>query len=382
MKKISLLCLVALLAVSCDKSITDFQSKNFIKFFGSGNGSNGASIIELPGEGYMFTGYDKNSSDINQINIVKTDLNGNTVWENVYENPNDSIQEGLIIKKFDEENFIIVGNTQASESDYVNPVIIKVNKYGELQWKKRLPENYDLIINDFTVTEDKLFLVGEMYKASATLPDTYIASLNSSGEVIDTVTNNHGVRSDTFNKIFVNEQGNLVVVGNTNSSLGGSITTVTVSEFRTNSLYIPSNYVEISTTSDQILSNAIFTNNQLHLLVYESNSGTRVISLNSDYSVLWQTELVSQIQGKSITLTSNGTLYFAGNNASNIQLVKVDSEGNVYFGEEIFKTYPGLVNNMLGTNDNGLILVGATTSGYGNMVQLIKTDSDLYLFKP
>ena len=64
MKKIYYIILFTSILFSCEKSISDFQSKNFVKFFGSGNESKGNDVIELSGGGYLVVGSDLvNSTD-------------------------------------------------------------------------------------------------------------------------------------------------------------------------------------------------------------------------------------------------------------------------------------------------------------------------------
>lgn len=370
--------ILTLLIYSCEDNISSFQSKNFIKFFGGGNGSYGSSCIEIPGEGFIFTGYDIPTSGKKQIYAVKTDLYGNVVWENTFIS-DDSIQEGQLIKHLDDGNSIIVGSSKISASATSSPFMLKIDSYGDLMWKKNFIVNYNLLVNDIAITTNNIFLVGESYRYSTSLPDTYIAKYNLDGTIVDTVTKGNALKSETFSKIFTKSNGDIVVIGNSN--LSGSVSLVTISEYAS-SLYTSKLYKELDAEKSQYIKDAIYADNCFYLLIDEDNAYTKVIKLSSDYTKIWETESIPNFTGKSITLNNAGEIYIAGEYGSQIQFAQVDSQGAMYYGAELFSTYPGSVGKIINTEDNGLLVVGSTTSAYNSMVQLIKTGSDLYLLKP
>ncbi|MGE0077206.1 MAG: hypothetical protein AB7S48_05020 [Bacteroidales bacterium] len=382
MRKLHFLLLVFIVLVySCEDTITSFQSTNFIKFFGGGEGSNGASGLVVPGEGYIFSGYNVLSTGRKQIYAAKTDLYGNIVWDKLFNS--DSIQECSIIKQFDNDNLLLIGSSKVSSTGNSMPFIFKIDMYGDSIWKRSIDVNYNLLIHDFLYSGDNIFLVGESYKNSTSLPDTYIAKLNINGDLLNSVTKGNVSKSEIFTKVFIKSNGDLVVFGNSN--LSSSVTLVTVNEFKPSSLSVSSRYEEIGAENSQELKDVILVNNSYFLLVYESvnnSKHTKIIKLNSDYSKAWETESISNFEGKSITIDTKGILFVAGEHSSQIQFIKIDPDGNAYYGDAVFKTYPGSVGQILNTTDNGLLIVGSTPSVYSNMIQLIKTGSDLYLLKP
>lgn len=375
--------ILILIVCSCEETISPFQSKNFIKFFGGGNGSSGASCIEIKGEGYILVGYDNTNLGKKQIYAVKTDLNGNIIWENWY-NSEDSIQEGTAIKMVDSDNFIIVGNSKSTSASFSNPFLLKINRYGDQIWKKNFNVSYNLFVHDFAISNEYIFLVGESFKNSTTLSDTYIAKIDLSGSIVDSVTIS-AIRTELFKKIFIKENGNIVVIGNSNSNIGSNINMVTFTEFQPNSINNSNSYFNHNTQTDQRLIDVIYKNYQFSLLVSEYGTAgysTRVLKLNEDYSLVWETELIPSFQGNSMAANPFGDIYAAGESSNQIQFVKIDSEGECYFGDEVYIKYPGKAAQIVNTTDNGLLIVGSTPSVYDNMVQLIKTGADLYLLKP
>lgn len=384
MRKLYLIIPILIFIVcSCEETISPFQSKNFIKFFGSGNGSSGASCLEISGEGYIFVGYDNNNQAKKQIYAAKTDLNGNIIWENWYSS-NDSIQEGSIIKMVDSDNFIVVGNSKSSSTSVSNPFIMKIDSYGDVIWKKNINVNYSLFIHDFAATENSIFLVGESFKNSTTLSDTYIAKVDLTGNIIDTVTTSAN-RTELFKKVFVKNDGKIIVLGNSNSNIGSNLNQLTFNEFQPSSITNPIYSDPIELQNDQIFKDAIYANGQVSIMVYELFQGswvTSIIKINENLSLVWKTDPISQFEGKSMCMNEFGDIFIAGDNNSQIQFVKLSLEGDLYYGDEVFLKYPGTVGSLINTQNNGLLMVGSTPLVNDNMVQLIKTGADLYLLKP
>jgi len=384
MRKLYLIIPILIIIVcSCEETISPFQAQNFIKFFGGGNGSGGASCVEVSGEGYILVGYDNNTQGKKQIYAVKTDLNGNIVWENWYSS-DDSIQEGLLIKMVDSESFIMVGNSKSSSTSVSNPFIMKIDRYGDIVWKKNLNVNYSLFIHDFAATDNSIFLVGESFKNSTTLSDTYIAKIDLTGNIIDTVTTSAN-RTELFKKVFVKNDGKIIVLGNSNSNIGSNLNQLTFTEFHPSSITNPINSDPIESLNDQIFKDAIYANGQVSIMVYELLQGswvTSITKINENLTLVWKTDPISQFEGKSMCMNEFGDVFIAGDNNSQIQFVKLSLEGDLYYGDEVFLKYPGTVGSLINTQNNGLLMVGSTPSVNDNMVQLIKTGADLYLLKP
>src|SRR3989339_794940 len=71
--------ILAVMLFSCEKPIYEFQSHNFIKYFGSGYESKGNDVIEISDASYVLTGYDKVNGFDYQVFAAKVDKNGNMI---------------------------------------------------------------------------------------------------------------------------------------------------------------------------------------------------------------------------------------------------------------------------------------------------------------
>jgi hypothetical protein len=359
---------------SCEKTITEFQSQNFIKFFGSGTESKGYDVIIAdPAESsYLFVGYDKVGLR-NRILAVKTDKNGNTIWENAYQN--DSIQEGSIVEKVS-DGFLIAGRSQANSGDDINPKIMKINQYGDSVWSKTIIHNYNLVIYDILITGSQIILAGESYESDPTIPECYYACIGTDG-AFKWEYSFPGI--ETFKKVFLNNNGKLLLIGN--SSLSGDVINIFEANLTGGT---PISMIEKYSANDIIVRDAIYNDDgSLYLLVNDAGANQLKILKYKNYTLEWESkDPPSDLTGKSFTMQEDGSLFITGDYNGEINFVKVDSNGDSYYGTSDYKTIPGNSGKILTTPDNGFILVGNTVSSVGTMVQLIKTDKDLYLLKP
>jgi len=376
MRKPFYILLLLIAFASCGEKISDFQGTNFIKLFGSGNGSFIASVLELEGEGYIFTGYDI-TSNRKHVFYAKTDVHGNTLWEKTIEK--DSVQEGTVIKQFDSESLLNIGNTQITSSSVVNPLLVKIDRNGDTLWTRVILRNYKLVVNDFVVSKGKVYMVGETNVFSKA--DGYIACIDESGTLVEKSPNPLGTVQSSYRRAILPNDGTLIVFGDT-KPISGVVTKTQVAVFSLDRIQSnPSNYIELPASENQLLTGVISSGGDYYLQVYNESGSleTRVIKLNGAFSKVWETGKLTPFKGKAITLWPDGSLFTGGDSNSEFSVKQIDGQGNIIGAD--YKSYPGVAGTIITTSDNGVLLAGATASGSGSMAQLIKTGSDLFLLK-
>jgi hypothetical protein len=97
------------------------------------NKSNGtSSVFEAYDKGYVLGGEFNPSSIPTNGLIIKTNINGEMLWSKTVSSSNDftSIYD---INPTDEQGFILTGFT-GEQTDWVNPLIMKLNPCAEHQW--------------------------------------------------------------------------------------------------------------------------------------------------------------------------------------------------------------------------------------------------------
>lgn len=383
MKTRCLLLLSLVFLAACKEEISDFQSQNFIKFFGSGTESKGNSVIALPDGGYVFTGYDKINNN-NQVFAAKVDQYGNTIWNSTWGNNNNEIGKKILALYDNAQNitgYLILGTTVILTSGYTHSFVMKIDAYGSQDsiWYKEFGgTNFNLILNDFTVTDDGsiIYLAGSTNVYNANESDTYIAKLNQNGEILWDDPKSKSGGSESFNKIFLNSSGNPLLVGNDNSK-------IMVTEYIKTHASVLYSFEVLANESGKNFLDALYSNNELIILFNLSNN-LNIIKVDVDVNPVWQYPLTSALNNGRISFLTDGAIIISGETGGSTSFFRVDDSGasaEVYSGQALFKTISGELNSMIKTIDKGLVMVGATASTYGTMVQLIKTDKNLYLLK-
>jgi hypothetical protein len=376
MKRSYFIFFLATLLISCEKPISDFQSKNFIKFFGSGFESKGNDVIELSDGGYVFTGYDKINVSDQQIFAGKVDKNGNLIWSNTY-GKNNAKAEGKIVKATS-DGFLIAGTSIPTSSSITRSFIMKVNTYGDSLWYKEIDDStYSIVVNDILVTSSNIYVAGQSYKSNASKSDYYRAKLNTSGELLYGKSSFLASNS-SYKRIFQQQDNNLLLVGTFGESNLISIVPIDQNTMNETS---PTNTV----TPGETAADATLNGDKLYLLINKNQTSLKLSKLNSGYIEEWQTETINSITGKSVVYNVDGTLMIGGESVDDlgnslINFIKINSDGSVYNGQT-YRTFLGTIGRLIQTSDNGLIMVGTTNETYGKNVQLIKTDKDYFMLK-
>jgi hypothetical protein len=376
MKRIYYIYFLASLLFSCEQPISEFQSQNFIKYFGSGYDSDGNDVIELSDGSYVFVGYDEvneiNGLDV-QIFVAKVDKNGNLIWSNTY-GIFGNTEEAKIVKEVS-DGFLIAGTSL--ERDTIHSFIMKTNAYGDSLWYKEFGNpSFNIIVNDFIVNSTNIFVAGQSTSKDVTKTDYYTAKLSLTGEV-EWNKINYPESNSAFKRVFL-EGDSILLVGLDGNEKKISIVTLLQSNGNTK------NYENAETVYESV-ADALLVGDQLYILA-NTQSGTQLSKLNSSHILEWQTELISSITGKTIAYNEDGTLMICGESIvdgnSIINCIKVDANGSAEYGSQSFRTFQGTISRIIQTKDKGLILVGTTNPTFGANVQLIKTDMDLFLLKP
>ncbi len=374
MKKIYFIILFTSILFSCEKPISDFQSKNFVKFFGSGNESKGNDVIELLGGGYLIVGSDLVNSNDYQIYACKIDGDGNLIWSNTY-GDGALKDEGKTVKEVS-DGFIISG-TSVEAGGLVHSFLMKINQYGDVRWTKFVgKQDCDIAVNDIVVEGASVYLAGSSDTLLANKTDYYVSKLDTSGNKIWDKHFQISLNS-SFQRVFSNND-ELILVGTDGTTGKASIFLTPKTHFGINSSAVAGN-------SSETAGDACFYGSQLLILLNNGVNSSALENLNTGLSQVWRTNDINSIVAKSVAMKNDGTIIIAGENTlegtTYINFIKVDNSGEAYYGNDVFRTFQGNVGKVLKTNDDGLILVGTTASTFGKTIQLIKTDKDYFMLK-
>jgi hypothetical protein len=384
MKNLWYIAVFALIFASCETEISEFQTQNFVKYFGGGSSANGFDVQEIS-DGYILTGFDYTTELKKQIFVVRTNTAGNVVWQRRYGTVLN--EEGKVIKAFG-DSYYIVGTT-TNENGTINSFMLKLNENGDsIGYQVFGTDSHSLIINDFIVDETSVCIAGETFQNSPTQSDYYIAKylLNGDEVWVGPLTNFSGNQS--FKKLFLNNEGRYTATGVNSGVINSTFTHISLSEIN-NSQGVTIRFKNLDATSNQLFEDALFVDNEI-IIAYNQqvqgvNDGRLVKVLHSDFNPVWHLQSGLPFTVKALTHSSNGVFTLCGELSNNIYLSQIDDSGNITLsGQDIneIKTLPGLVEGVLSTSDDGFILVGTTAPDYGTMMQLVKTNAELFLFQP
>ena len=122
--------------------------------------------------------------------LVKTDLNGNKLWEKTYGKPSDweRINDAIWTK---DSTILMVGEVQGTNGAASDILIIHADKNGDTLWTKTFGSIGEDRANTIISVQDSLFMIGgEMFIPDSNLVKGFILKMNTAGDIIwqDTIT--------------------------------------------------------------------------------------------------------------------------------------------------------------------------------------------------
>lgn len=382
MKKLWYIAIISVVLTSCKKEISEFQSQNFIKYFGSGSTANGYDIQELS-DGYIIAGSDNTTLLKKQMNVVRTNKAGNTTWQRQFGGDQD--EEGRVVKVVGDIIYV-AGTTSGDESGITRSFIIKLNFQGDKIDSLSFGENQSFTINDFFVDESAIYVVGETNQFSSIQTDYFVGKYTLAGQEIKKKPPSAIDGNQSFKKILFNQDGRLTVVGTNSGVIGNTYTHIWVGELNTD--LIPIRVENIATQNNHSFGDALFYNNEI-IISYNQLVGSayeaRVIKISAtDFTnTVWHIQTGLQCQAKALALSADVTIMLCGERNSSIHFYKLNSSGSITLDSQTQELKPlsGFIEALIPTSDNGWALIGTTSADYGTMMQLIKTDAELFLFQ-
>ncbi len=138
------------------------------KVLGANQSGNCGAVIQTFDNGFCVTGNIGNIGSGNvDLFIIKTDVNGDTVWAKRYGGPN--IELGYSLQQTKDSGFIVSGATYNSVDGFYYALIIKTNSYGDTLWTKTSKGSGHTYAQSILQTNDSGFIAagtsGENYWA-------------------------------------------------------------------------------------------------------------------------------------------------------------------------------------------------------------------------
>jgi hypothetical protein len=307
------------------------NGNTFIRIFGSTNIDHVECVKQTTDNGFILAGYTNSyGAGIYDIWLIKTDSNGDKVWDKTYGGVKTEL--GYSVSQTTDDGFILTGSTESFSVGIYDVWLVKTDSLGNQEWSNTFGD----------VEYDKGYSVHQTSDGGYIL--TGITGNTSDVWLIKTDSNGNELWNKTYGDTELIESGNCIV----QTADSGYIITGSVSDI---------------------------DNTSLLLLKFDMNGNVewnRVFGgIDSDigYSV-------QQTPEGSYIIVGSTRSYGAG--LSDVWLIKTDSNGEKVWD----KTFGGSSNEggreVQQTVDGDYIIIGSTES-FGNGehdIWLIKTDSD------
>jgi hypothetical protein len=164
--------------------------------------------------GYLIVGSTDAVDGMGDIWVVKTDANGEEVWQHTYGDA-AFIEDGICIKP-ESNGYIILGNLY-DEYGNESTWLLRIDDQGTLQWDTQISGDEILHATSISPTTDGgYFITGSLYDMVSWISDAYFLKLNHQGATqwIKTVDVSEGF-SDEANWGIQARDGGYVAVGST-----------------------------------------------------------------------------------------------------------------------------------------------------------------------
>ena len=159
--------------------------------YGGAESEAGKRVLYNADLGFYIAGFSNSfgSGDFDAY-LVKTDLNGNKLWEKTYGKPSnwERINDAIWTK---DSTILMVGEVQATNAAASDILIIHADKNGDTLWTKTFGSIGEDRANSIISVQDSLFMIGgEMFIPDSNLVKGFILKMNAEGTIIweDTVS--------------------------------------------------------------------------------------------------------------------------------------------------------------------------------------------------
>ena len=341
----------------------------------------GKDVIESPDGGYIAVGVQMSGTGNKangQMYIIKTDSNGNLLWEKLY---GDKYGDGCTsIDHAHDGGYIVTGEWGLPGWDN-SLCIMKLNTAGDLEWKKLYGGN-DAVGSCIKRTSDGGYIAAGR-SSFDNIIHAYLIKTDSMGNLEWEKTFSKGAYNDLFSVCLTPDDG-YAAVGHTDYNQGDVYFIKTDSSGRVEwEKVIDGDRIEkgfnVQQTNDggYIITGISYTNGK------NPDQEVYLLRTGSSGEVIWEKRYEGGgfgIGHSVIPLSDGGYLVGGGRKSyisafEDIYIIRTDSQGNIIWDE----TYGGLKNDTLAsmkqTNDGHFIVTGWTFN-YGSI-----TDPDLLLLK-
>ncbi|MFE3845535.1 hypothetical protein ACFL1L_01570 [Thermoplasmatota archaeon] len=369
-----------------DSDIFYDNDTTWSRTFGGSFDDMGVEAQQTADGGYIVVGETSNSFGIfenSDVWLIKTDDKGNMEWEQTFGRGEDD--QGSYVVQTSDGGYIITGNTRSYGNGKTDAWLIKTDENGNMIWDKTFGySDFDSGSEVIQTKDGGYILVGQVNTSGGGLGDVWIIKVDSDGNKL--WDKSYGGKGHNYgDSIQQTPDGGYIILGSswipdeTNSYDVWLIKTDSYGEMLWDRKYH-------GTDSDHGWSLQLTSEGDL-IVLGMTNSGAGfadvwLFKADDTGKMLWDKTFGGdgQNRGYSVRQTSDGGFIVAGDTNKNRRmealLIKTDSNGEMEWN----KTYGGLGNDIFfsvrQTDDDGYILTGYESTLRYSDLWLVKTDSE------
>jgi len=354
------------------------------KTFGGLNIDEGHSVQQTSDGGYIVAGYTKSfGAGGNDVYLIKTDANGDTLWARTYGGASDDY--GKWVQQTFDGGYIIAGWTW-SFGECGDVYLVKTDAHGDILWTKTYGgTNVDEGYSVQQTSDGGYIIVGQTHSFGASSGDIFLIKTDVNGEIL-WIKAYGGTNSDDGRSVQQTSGGGYIVVGFTGPlSQNKNDVYLIRTDLNGDTIWTKT----YGGTGDDVGYSVLQTSEGGYIVTGHTSSlgagGADVwlLRIDADGDTLWTKTYggSSNDYGESVQQTSDGGYVIVGwsysfsmSDYAKVYLVKTDENGDVIWT----RTYGG-VNYVYGRSvqqamDGGYIVTG-------NILVLEDSEADVYLLK-
>lgn len=339
----------------------------------------GIDVCHTYDGGYIAMGW--TDSLTSRVSLLKIDRSGDEVWPMVFIQHPEGLNPHALVETMD-HSYVIAGYTNNDADGGYDPFLIKVSEEGNVIWTTVFNEEpFSTVYGMQQVTDGGFIMCGGIES------DLYLIKADNAGTLTWRKTI-PGAACERGNRIIQTADLGYLIIGESLSDCDVAYDILVTKTNADGDVIWQSTYGEINIENVWGITE---TEDNGFLLVGSSNSGGAggfdaiLMKLDASGNLQWIKYYggANDDSGDALTKTADGGYIFVGHTysnsaaASDLWMVKVDSDGV----EEWSKTIGGVESDygrqIKQTSDGGYILIGSTTLASGSFKSykyILKTD--------
>lgn len=172
---------------ACLYKINSMGIEQWRKEYSYGVNDNAWAVCETNDNGYLLTGWADSGANGNDIWLIKTDQNGNKLWEKTHGGSGDDFGHSRNSFQTSDNGFIFGGYTNSHGAGYHDAWIIKTDSTGNMQWNRTYGGKYNDGFWSFESNDDDSYVFCITKNISGYFGDSddiHLVDIDSEGNIV------------------------------------------------------------------------------------------------------------------------------------------------------------------------------------------------------